>query len=31
MKNHAMNDTLIVSNVSDDPFAIDLAHMCGQA
>jgi len=30
MKNHAMNDTLIVSNVSDDPFAIDLAHMCGQ-
>ncbi len=30
MKTHAMNDTLIVSNVSDDPFAIDLAHMCGQ-
>jgi ribose-phosphate pyrophosphokinase len=23
-------DTLIISNVSDDPFAIDLAHMCGQ-
>jgi ribose-phosphate pyrophosphokinase len=24
------SDVLIVSNVSDDPFAIDLAHMCGQ-
>lgn len=28
MQNHG--DTLIISNVSDDPFAIDLAHMCGQ-
>ena len=27
----SMNDFLIISNVSDDPFAIDLAHMCGQA
>jgi ribose-phosphate pyrophosphokinase len=28
MQHHG--DTLIISNVSDDPFAIDLAHMCGQ-
>jgi ribose-phosphate pyrophosphokinase len=27
---NAIGDTLIISNVSDDPFAIDLAHMCGQ-
>lgn len=27
---HNPGDTLIISNVSDDPFAIDLAHMCGQ-
>ena len=25
-----MRDAIIVSNVSDDPFAIDLGHMCGQ-
>jgi ribose-phosphate pyrophosphokinase len=30
MTNARMNDVLIISNVSDDPFAIDLAHMCGQ-
>lgn len=30
MKKAAMTDTIIISNVSDDPFAIDLAHMCGQ-
>jgi ribose-phosphate pyrophosphokinase len=30
MSHSLMNDVLIISNVSDDPFAIDLAHMCGQ-
>ncbi len=25
-----MNNFLIISNVSDDPFAIDIGHMCGQ-
>ena len=25
-----MNDFVIISNVSDDPFAIDIGHMCGQ-
>ncbi|HAO99180.1 MAG TPA: ribose-phosphate pyrophosphokinase, partial [Fibrobacteres bacterium] len=25
-----MRDLIIISNVSDDPFAIDIAHMCGQ-
>ncbi len=30
MKSIPMTDTIIISNVSDDPFAIDLAHMCGQ-
>ena len=25
-----MKDFIIVSNVSDDPFAIDIGHMCGQ-
>lgn len=25
-----MSDYLIVGNVSDDPFAIDIGHMCGQ-
>ncbi len=25
-----MNDFIIISNVSDDPFAIDIGHMCGQ-
>src|SRR5215471_15652634 len=26
-----MRDLVIISNVSDDPFAIDMGHMCGQA
>jgi ribose-phosphate pyrophosphokinase len=26
-----VNDLVIIGNVSDDPFAIDLGHMCGQA
>lgn len=26
-----MNDFLIIGNVSDEPFAIDLGHLCGQA
>lgn len=25
-----MNNHIIISNVSDDPFAIDIGHMCGQ-
>ncbi|MDQ3001257.1 MAG: ribose-phosphate diphosphokinase [Fibrobacterota bacterium] len=25
-----MNEFMIISNVSDDPFAIDIGHMCGQ-
>jgi ribose-phosphate pyrophosphokinase len=25
-----VNDFIIISNVSDDPFAIDIGHMCGQ-
>ncbi|MDB5050649.1 MAG: ribose-phosphate pyrophosphokinae [Fibrobacteres bacterium] len=25
-----MKDFIIISNVSDDPFAIDIGHMCGQ-
>jgi ribose-phosphate pyrophosphokinase len=25
-----MSDLVIISNVSDDPFAIDIGHMCGQ-
>lgn len=25
-----MNNFLVISNVSDDPFAIDIGHMCGQ-
>jgi ribose-phosphate pyrophosphokinase len=25
-----VNDFVIISNVSDDPFAIDIGHMCGQ-
>lgn len=26
-----MRNTIIISNVSDDPFAIDIGHLCGQA
>ncbi len=26
-----MRDAIIISTVSDDPFAIDMGHMCGQA
>ena len=26
----AMRDLIIISNVSDDPFAIDIGHACGQ-
>ena len=29
-KSVTVNDFLIISNVSDDPFAIDIGHMCGQ-
>ena len=25
-----MRDAIIISNVSDDPFAIDIGHACGQ-
>jgi ribose-phosphate pyrophosphokinase len=25
-----MNDFLVIGNVSDDPFAIDIGHLCGQ-
>ena len=25
-----MSDHIIISNISDDPFAIDIGHMCGQ-
>lgn len=26
----SLNDIIIIGNVSDDPFAIDIGHMCGQ-
>ncbi len=29
-KQRTVNDFVIISNVSDDPFAIDIGHMCGQ-
>ncbi len=29
-KQGTVNDFIIISNVSDDPFAIDIGHMCGQ-
>jgi hypothetical protein len=26
----SMNDFLVIGNISDDPFAIDIGHLCGQ-